>query len=176
MEPIEYPAIGWLSSYTKSTFLASSRRHLLITGGKGKGKTTLLEALLEGQSVPGLRSTVRRGEDGLPRRVILETRNGESRCVIGRRETGRMEPVPGALDARGVELVRQVLKAPGVWAAVDEIGFLEQSSPAYQAALWELFEQKRVLAALRKADLPFLRRISGRKDCLLLDLDRMDWR
>ena len=59
---------------------------------------------------------------------------------------------------------------------MDEIGFLEQSSPAYQAALWELFEQKRVLAALRKADLPFLRRISGRKDCLLLDLDRMDWR
>lgn len=84
-----------------------------------------------------------------------------------------MEPVPGVLDTRGVELVRQVLETTGEWAVVDEIGFLEESSSAYQAALWKIFEQKRVLAALRKADLPFLNRLRGRKDCFVLDLDEV---
>lgn len=173
MEHTEYPLITWLSSYTRSVFLGSSRRHLLITGGKSRGKTTLIEALTADRGLPGLRSTVERGEDGFPSQVILEERAGQGRCVIGHRERGKMEPVPGVLDTRGVELVRQVLETTGEWAVVDEIGFLEESSSAYQAALWKIFEQKRVLAALRKADLPFLNRLRGRKDCFVLDLDEV---
>lgn len=84
-----------------------------------------------------------------------------------------MEPVPGALDTAGAELARRVLAAPGEWSAVDEIGFLEQSSPAYQKILWRLFAEKRVLAALRKEDLPFLNRLRQREDCFVLDLDEV---
>lgn len=84
-----------------------------------------------------------------------------------------MEPVPGGLDTVGIQLAQRVLAAPGEWAAVDEIGFLEQSSPAYQKALWNLFEHKRVLAALRKENLPFLDRLKKRADCLVLDLDEV---
>lgn len=173
MEHTAYPAIKWLSAYTGSTFLASSRRHLLITGGRGRGKTTLLESLLGDREVPGLRSGVERGVDGLPELVWLEERGGSGRCVIGRRTTGAMEPVPGALDPAGAELVRRVLAAPGDWAAVDEIGFLEQSSTTYQQALWRLFEEKRMLAVLRKEDLPFLNSLRGREDCFVLDLDEV---
>lgn len=54
---------------------------------------------------------------------------------------------------------------------MDEIGFLEECSPAYQAALEELFDRKRVIAALRKADTPLLCRLRRRPDCLVLDLD-----
>lgn len=79
-----------------------------------------------------------------------------------------------ALDEVGVQLLRRALAAPGEWVCVDEIGFLEESSPLYQQALWQLFEHKQVLAALRKEDLPFLRRLRGRTDCLLLDLDEVD--
>lgn len=173
MEHTVYPAIKWLSAYTRSTFLASFRRHLLITGGKGRGKTTLLETLLENQSVPGLHSGAERGADGLPALVWLEKRGGGERCVIARRTQAAMEPVPGVLDTVGTQLARQVLAAPGEWATVDEIGFLEQSSSAYQQALWNLFEHKRVLAALRKEDLPFLNRLRERADCLVLDLDEV---
>ena len=82
-----------------------------------------------------------------------------------------------ALDGAGVGLLRRALTAPGEWVCVDEIGFLEQSSPLYQQALWQLFEHKRVLAALRKEELPFLRRLRSRGDCLLLDLDEAEeWR
>ena len=93
--------------------------------------------------------------------------------MIARRTQAAMEPVPGVLDTIGTQLARQVMATPGEWAAVDEIGFLEQSSPAYQQALWELFEHKRVLAALRKEDLPFLNRLRERADCLVLDLDEV---
>ena len=123
------------------------------------------------RGLPGLRSTVERGEDGFPFQVILEERAGQGRCVIGHRERGKMEPVPGVLDTRGVELVRQVLETTGEWAVVDEIGFLEQSGPDYQQALWRLFEEKRMLAVLRKEDLPFLNSLRGREDCFVLDLD-----
>ncbi|MGO5021510.1 nucleoside-triphosphatase [Lawsonibacter sp. LCP25S3_G6] len=114
-----------------------------------------------------------RGGDGLPTLVWLEERGGSARCVIGRRGQASMEPVPGVLDTEGSELVRRVLAAPGEWAAVDEIGFLEQSSPAYQQALWNLLEHKRMLAVLRKEDLPFLNRLRERADCFVLDLDEV---
>lgn len=76
-----------------------------------------------------------------------------------------------ALDRTGVQLLRRTLYAPGTWVCVDEIGFLEEASPLYQQAMWQLFEHKRVLAALRKEELPFLIRLRSRADCLLLDLD-----
>lgn len=56
---------------------------------------------------------------------------------------------------------------------MDEIGFLESASPAYQAELLRLFEQKRVLAAVRRADTAFLEALCRRADCFLLDLDEI---
>lgn len=84
-----------------------------------------------------------------------------------------MEPDAGGL-ALAAEWVSRLCRLPGDWVYVDEIGFLEEASPAYQQALWSLFAHKRVLAVLRKEDLPFLRRISAREDVYLLDLDRQE--
>lgn len=148
-----------------------------MTGRKGCGKTTLIESLIGPEPLPGVRSRVERGADGRPVLVALEERTGPGRCVIGRRRDGKMSAQVPALDGAGVGLLRRALTAPGEWVCVDEIGFLEQSSPLYQQALWQLFEHKRVLAALRKEELPFLRRLRSRGDCLLLDLDEAEeWR
>ena len=54
---------------------------------------------------------------------------------------------------------------------LDEIGFLESGSECYAAALDTLFAQKRVAAAVRKQELPFLQRQLSRPDALVLDLD-----
>lgn len=96
-------------------------------------------------------------------------------CVIGRRRAGGMEPKKQALDTVAVELVEEILQAPEEWAVVDEIGFLEEASPAYQDILLQLFDKKRVLGAIRKEELPFLNRLRARGDCLVLDLDELDW-
>lgn len=130
----------------------------------------MLEALLENHSVPGVRSVVERGEDGKPRRVFLADRLGDGRYLVGQRDTGPMEPVPAGF-ALGAAFLRAAAESPCPWAAVDEIGFLEECSPVYQAALEELFDRKRVIAALRKADTPLLCRLRQRPDCLVLDLD-----
>lgn len=81
---------------------------------------------------------------------------------------------PQALDGTGTQLLHRALIAPAEWVCIDEIGFLEESSLRYQHSLWQLFEQKCVLAALRKEELPFLCRLRGRADCLLLDLDQVE--
>ena len=121
--------------------------------------------------MPGVVSEVERGADGLPARVRLRGRGG---CLIGVRDTGAMQPHKEALDAGGVALLRAARQAPGAWAAVDEIGFLESCSPAYLAELRLLLAEKRVLAAVRKDSTPFLRELFARSDCFVLDLDQLE--
>jgi len=146
---------------------------LLLTGRKNSGKTTLVEALLDGRSVPGIRSRAELGGDGLPVCVVLEARDGSESCVIGKRKDDRMLPEVSALDGQARGLLLKALEAPGRWVCVDEIGFLEEASALYRDALWELFEHKNVLAVLRKEELPFLNKIKSRGDCMLLDLDEL---
>ena len=145
-----------------------------MTGGKGAGKTTLLEALLDGAPVPGVRSEVERGTDGLPLCVVLAQRGTDRRCIVGRRETGPMTPDKDAFDGPASDMLRVVRRAPGAWAAVDEIGFLEECSEAYRSELRQLLEEKRVLAAISKADTPFLCELRARDDCFVLDLDEVE--
>lgn len=174
MRPTKQAAPRWLKAYTIHTFQHSGRKSLLITGAKGAGKSTLLEALIGGAPVPGVVSEVERGADGLPARVRLRGRGGGEGCLIGVRDTGAMQPRKEALDAGGVALLRAARQAPGAWAAVDEIGFLESCSPAYLAELRLLLAEKRVLAAVRKDSTPFLRELFARSDCFVLDLDQLE--
>ena len=144
---------------------------MLLTGSKGCGKTTLLSLLTQGCPLPGVYSQVVRGEDGFPVQVDLVQPGNPCRCTVGRRFGGPMEPDKAAFDRWGTAMVRRARLAPGEWVAVDEIGFLEECSPLYQKELELLFDQKRVLAVIRKADTPFLSRLRAREDCFLLDLD-----
>ena len=61
--------------------------------------------------------------------------------------------------------------AAGEWASVDEVGYLETTCPDYCAALLALMERKRLLAAVRKQDLPFLQALCQRPDVFCVDLD-----
>ena len=151
---------------------ASGKKSLLLTGSRGVGKTTLLESLLPPDDLPGVRSFAVREGEGPPSCIIMEDRQSGERRVIGRFIEGKMQPCPEVLDTFGVNLLQKAACAPGEWAVVDEVGFLEGSSPAYCQALEQLFEKKRVLAVLRKATFPWLERLCQREDCLLLDLDQ----
>lgn len=147
---------------------------MLITGAKGAGKSTLLRAIIEGTAPTGVQSSVERGADGLPARIWLGAWDGARECVIGTRGADGMRPHRDAFDATGVELVRAARLSPGEWAAVDEIGFLEECSPRYIDELRQLFDCKRVLAAVRKADTPFICELRARADCCVLDLDELE--
>lgn len=153
-------------------FLASGKRHLLLTGGRGIGKTTALCALPLPVGTPCIRSALVPGKG-----VWLAGPWGKLQIQIGAMGQAsaalpqqRMKPFESGL-CKAAGIVRQAAAAQSEFVLLDEIGFLESGSECYAAALDTLFAQKRVAAAVRKQELPFLQRQLSRPDALVLDLD-----
>ncbi len=78
-------------------------------------------------------------------------------------------------DEAGLDVFASLLegcgRGPSPWAAVDEIGYLECSSNRCRSAVEALLERRRVLAVVRRQDLPFLHGLRQREDVYLVDLD-----
>ena len=83
----------------------------------------------------------------------------------------RMRPLPQGFLALGGPALGRCAQAAGEWVMIDEIGYLETACPPYTAALTALMDQKRLLAAVRKQDLPFLQALLRRADVFAVDLD-----
>ena len=153
-------------------FRSSGKRHLLLTGGRGSGKTTMLRALtafLAPEVPPGVTSWAEPG-----RGVFLQENATGARRQVGVFDPAlpgpenRMRPLADGFAGFGAAALGHCAEAPGDWATVDEVGYLETTSPAYTAALEKLFARKRVLAAVRRQELPFLRALCGRADVFLV--------
>lgn len=154
-----------------NSFRASGKRHLLLTGGRGSGKTTLLGSLCP-EPLPGVTTWADPGKA-----VYLREENTGRETVIGRFDPtlpgleNKMQPVSRGLQTLGVDALGSCLQQSGSWVRVDEIGYLELSCPEYCQALRRLFEEKQVLAAVRKQDAPFLNELLHRQDVFVVDLD-----
>ena len=154
-----------------NSFLASGKRHLILTGGKGSGKSTLLSSLF-GPETPGLTSIFRAGTSVYLRENPLG-RTGQ----IGVYDTAlsgsenKMRPLPRTFTEFGIPALRRCADASGDWVSIDEIGYLEASSPEYMTQLGKLMQIKRLGAALRKQALLHLTKILSRDDVFTVDLD-----
>lgn len=154
-----------------NSFRASGKRHLLLTGGRGSGKTTLLGSLCP-EPLPGVTTWADPGKA-----VYLREENTGRETVIGRFDPtlpgleNKMQPVLPGLQALGVDALGRCVQHPSPWVRVDEIGYLELTCPEYCQALRQLFEEKQVLAAVRKQDAPFLNELLHRQDVFSVDLD-----
>lgn len=153
-------------------FVRSGKRHLMITGNRGSGKSTLLEALLRDKNLPGLYTkAIRSGRSLRPVRVDLTMMPEEDTCTIGLPgATGGMVTTEG-FD-RGTDWLKNRLSEPEEWLVIDEIGYLESGVPEYLTAIRQVLREKRLIAVLRKADLPHLEAIRRREDVCLIDLDQ----
>ncbi len=158
-----------------NSFRASGKRHLLLTGGRGSGKSTLLAALrplLGGGPVPGLTTWAEPG-----RAVYLREEHTGRSAQIGRFDPGlpgpenRMRPCMDGFRGFGVPALRACAQAAGMWAVIDEIGYLETGCPEYCGELLALMAYKRLAAAVRKQELPFLQELCRRPDVFVADLD-----
>ena len=154
-----------------NSFRASGKRHLLLTGGRGSGKTTLRGSLCP-EPLPGVTTWADPGKA-----VYLREESTGRETVIGLFDSTRpgaenkMQPVSRGLQTLGVDALRRCLQQSGSWVRVDEIGYLELTCPEYCQALRRLFEKKQVLAAVRKQDAPFLNELLHRQDVFAVDLD-----
>ncbi len=165
--PVPRPTPGCIWN----SFRASGKRHLLLTGGRGSGKTTLLGSLCP-DPLPGVTTWADPGKA-----VYLREESTGKETVIGLFDSTRpgaenkMQPVSRGLQTLGVDALRRCLQQSGSWVRVDEIGYLELTCPEYCQALRRLFEEKQVLAAVRKQDAPFLNELLHRQDVFVVDLD-----
>lgn len=148
---------------------ASGKRHLLLTGGRGAGKSTALNALPLPEKTPRFRTKA------VPGQCVWFCKEGQEPVCIGRfspASTGtenRMQPVAEGLLA-AAKMLQSGTAGGSEFVFLDEIGYLESHHAEYTAALDALFTKKRVIAAVRAQPLPFLQKQLARPDALVLDL------
>ena len=156
------------------SFRASGKRHLLLTGGRGVGKTTMLRELVP-QLCPDAPSLITTAYPA-DRVEIRETATGET-AVIGRFDQtlpvgeNRMCAMSDGFLQLGVPALQRMAVGENAWAVLDELGYLESGCPEFQRAAEALLETKRVLAVVRKQDTSFLNALRTRHDAFVVDLD-----
>ena len=168
------PVYRLTASSIISSFRVSGKRHLLLTGGRGTGKTTLLRALVP-LLCPGAQeiTTAAYPAD----RVEIRESVGGKIAVIGRFDPAlppgenRMRPVADGFLLLGVPALHRMEAGESEWAVLDELGYLENSCPEFRQAVEALLDAKRVLAIVRKQDTPFLTALCARQDAFVVDLD-----
>lgn len=165
------PVFRPTASCIRNSFRSSGKRHLILTGSRGGGKTTLLRELFP-TPLPGITTWAE------PQKAVWLKEN-----LTGHRERvgifdgslpgaeQKMKPCPQGFHALGVPAIRRCVDSGSEWITVDEIGYLETGCEEYCDAIRRLMESKRLAAVLRKQDTPFIREILRREDVFVLDLD-----
>lgn len=150
---------------------SSGKRHLILTGARGCGKTTLLHRLFP-EPMPGLTSWAEPGKAV----YLRENRSGKT-MQVGAFDPSlpgpgnRMTPMQEGFTELGVPALLRCMDADSRWVTVDEVGYLESECAEYQQAFRALLERKRVAAVVRKQPLAFLQELCCREDALVVDLD-----
>lgn len=153
-----------------TSFLASGKKHLVITGQRQTGKTTLVSHFPISRT-----GIITWAEPG--RGVYMkESLTGES-VQIGafdptkKGDKNLMTPCINAFTSFGTSALSRCAQSEAEFILIDEIGYLEASIVPYTDAIVDLMAKKRLVAVLRKQDLPFLNYICTRDDVFLVDLD-----
>ena len=152
------------------------KKHIVITGSRGSGKTTLLKALRDkmglGEQCPGLITW------NAQRKAVYMRKAGDDEMVVigeyklnGQPIGKRIKPVQEGFNKYGVSILDDFIRDNSEWVTIDEIGFLERDCQPYLEKMMELFEQKRVIAVVRKQDIKHINDIVHRNDALVVDLD-----
>ena len=176
MKPTGMPVYRLTEDCSWNSFRSSGKRHLILTGDMGSGKSTLLSGLLRKLSssgpVPGVTTWAEPGQA-----VYLRENISEETVQVGRFDPllpgreNRMRPLPEGFQEAGVRMLGRLAEQEGEWASIDEIGYLESGCADYCDAVRRLMERKRLAAAVRRQELPFLTELCGRPDVFLVDLD-----
>ena len=155
-----------------NSFRSSGKRHLVLTGALHRGKTTLLSELFP-EGLPGITTWAEPYEAVF----MKDNSTGESikiaeydHAIQGTKL--KMVLIGDRMSSFGISILRRCMQSEIDWISIDEIGFLEENCEPIKAAIRELFDQKQVVAIVRKQDLPFLRELRERNDVFLVDLDQ----
>ena len=164
--------------YFWKQYTDSGKKHLFITGWRGKGKTTLFNRLIakiasDGEALPGLFSVY------IPKTgVMLRNNITKDEAAVGiycpqKAEIGKnMIPHSDGFYTVGIPAVTAAVQSGSKWFTMDEIGFLESNEKQFK-----LMESQKLIAVVRKTEkgaVPFIDEILSRKDAFVIDLDDYD--
>ena len=122
-----------VDSIVKS-FQNSGKKHFLITGNRGIGKTTLFLKLKEVLCESGKCDVPEIMTYLVPRKkvVLRNVLTGEE-DTIGRFHKNWMETVHSGFETLGVRSVKEAIETKdSEWSAIDEIGFLESREETFR--------------------------------------------
>ena len=161
----------------------SMKRHLLICGERGVGKSTLIRRLLEHSTREVGGFVTKRlpvaDENGFFPIYLYPTSQSEGeRCnetanLVGTCDSRSSIRHPEVFDGLGAQLIKS---APsGGIILMDELGFLENDAKVFQSAvLCALDGDTPVLAAVKPKDTPFLRAVRGHENAELVFIDEQN--
>jgi molybdenum cofactor cytidylyltransferase len=156
-------------------FNVSGKRHLLITGSKGIGKTTLLrEILKDRKNYGGINTRLVFEKADHPEYLLLEDAlDYKKYTIIGKinNKFNRMIPIIDGFETFGVETLKKYRKSSVELIIFDEIGYLEETTTNYQEEIFNCFNEKEVIAIIRKESNIFLDKIKILNDTYIIDLD-----
>ncbi len=151
------------------SFQNSGKKHLVITGKLKSGKTSRLLEIVKlftgEEELPGISTYA------VPYQYALLRENGtEVEKKIGE-FSDRMHPVEEGFLELGVPALERAIESESEWVSIDELGFLEANCELFKTTVTRLFDSKRVLAILRKQEIPFLEEIKQREDVFVVDIE-----
>ncbi len=158
-----------LKNYLKS----NNKKHLLITGDKGAGKTTFVNSLMH-ENAQGLKTYAVWGRAKTPDRIMLKHLKSGAETICALPYSGRMKIVQEAFSRAANTVFKAALQSEDELVFIDEIGYIESEHTEYCNALFELFKQKHVIAVLKKEYCFLHSALSKRDDVLILNLNEFE--
>ena len=165
------PVYRLTSNCIWNSFQNSNKKHILITGGRGVGKSTLLNQLFP-NPLPGITTWA------VPKSAVYLKENltdyvtqvGIFDATIEGFEN-KMRLCENGFNNTGIKALSNALLSDSDWISIDEIGYLESECADYLSMITQIMEKKHVLAVVRKQNLSHLKELCDRSDVFLIDLD-----
>lgn len=164
-----------LKTYIMKSFKESGKKHLLITGCKECGKTTVLKEILKDQKSYGGIITNAERDDKIPPKYVLlrdiNNPNNSGKIACRNESCTGLIPVIETFDILGRDILSNYLNSNIYLIVIDEIGFLENKALEYQNEIIKCFDEKSVIAVIRKEINTFTERLINRNDVFLVDVE-----
>ncbi len=158
-------------------FKKSNKNHLIITGDRGIGKTTLVNSIIEllntsedKKSISGIITRLDIDDLGNKKIILKSTLQGDwiDMAVF---ENGELIVDKHAWDIVAVKYLSEVIESKAEIVFIDEIGFVELEFESYLNQIIKAFDNKHVIAVLRKMDSDFHIGLKSRDDVYVVDVE-----
>lgn len=165
------PAYKLTANCIWNSFLNSNKKHIIITGTRGIGKSTLLKNLFQ-NPIPGITTWAE------PRKAVYLKENISNQIS----KVGIYDPTLEGMENKmrlwgdgfatlGITALKNALQSESEWISIDEIGYLESLCTDYLNMITQAMKTKHIIAVVRKQNLPHLKKMQERDDVFLIDLD-----